>query len=293
MAPNIDGDLMARNRAAAVGLLDRLDPYDRSGLLDKMGVTQSLTAPDREKWGAETLAYLWTGSGQDVFKGAAVASRAMTPERWQLLDAAYRNRPGAGGFDAVPLQGSGRKRKKVNPFRAVQNEVGRGLRRAGKEVKRWEKAPVVGKYVLGPLGAAVIGETLVQVGNVFEGGSIRDFDNRAWVLALGHTLSSAGQALIAASPFLPAPWNAIALAAGTASLLVGKVIQGYAKAQAARADARRASFDQTPEEAEALTLTGQDAGAAPVLATVGTPDPGDLQATEGGEPLETSDYGNY
>jgi hypothetical protein len=288
----IDADLMTRNRAAAAGLLARLDPYDRNGLLDKLGITLELGDPEREKWGAETLAYLWTGSGQDVQKGAAVAQRGMTPDKWQALHAAYRGRPGAGGFETVPLQGSGRKRKKkVNPFRAIQNEIGRASIRAGKEVKRWGKAPVVGKYVLGPLGSAVIGETLVQVGNVFHGGSLKDFNSRAWVLSVGHTLSSAGQALIAASPFLPAPWNAIALAAGTASLLVGKVIQGYAKSQAAKAAARRGSFDQTPEEAQALT--SQDIGAEPVAAGVAIDYPSQMDATESGEPLERDDFGNY
>jgi hypothetical protein len=290
-APMIDADLMTRNRLAARGLLDRLDPYDRNRLLDTLGVTYDLTPPDREKWGAETLAYLWTASGQDVVKGASTAGRVMAPDKWARLEAAYRGRPGRGGFNQVPLQGSG-KSKKVNPFRAVQNEIGRGLRRAGKEVKRWEKAPIVGKYVVGPLGGAVVGETLVQVGNVFRGGSIRDFNERAWVLSVGHTLSSAGQALIAASPFLPAPWNAVALAAGTASLLVGKVVQGYVKSQEAKEIKDRAEGADPAPDAE-LEPSSADVGAPPALAFVGTPYPDDLAATEGGEPLEASDYGSY
>ncbi|KAA0214135.1 hypothetical protein EDM80_07260 [bacterium] len=265
MQPDIDASLYDANLKTARGILSRMDPYDRAGLLDKLGVKREYSENEREAFGAQTIAYIATAAGQDFDAGARAAAQRMTPALWADLARRYSGGAPLAELKAehIPLAGSGRKKKKrkPGPFRAIQNEIGRGLIKGGREVKRWTKAPIVGKYLVGPMGAEVIGETLAQVGQVFRGGSIRDFDDRAFVLALGHTLSASGQALIAASPFLPAPWNAAALAAGTASLMIGKVATEHVKAQEARERARNsfAAPDGASEETSAQNEAGQPA----------------------------------
>lgn len=264
--PMIDAKLYERNTGAFRGVLSRMDPFDRFALIDKVGVKREFAARDRERMAVEALAYQSTAAGVDVEQGARVAAAKMNPGLWSQLAKNYRGRVGGENSLTVPLAGAGRKKKKkAGPFRAIQNEIGRGLNKAGTEVKRWTKAPVVGQYIVGPMGFEAIGETLAQTGKILKGGSIRDWDDRAFVLALGHSMSSTGQALIAASPFLPAPWNAAALAAGTASLMIGKAMVSHVNAQeqkqqVAESYAPEAEYPQQGESVETV------AEAAPVVA---------------------------
>lgn len=255
MQPQIDAALYEANLNTSRGILSRMGPFDRNALLDKIGVKREYSEGEREAFGAQSIAYMASAAGQDLNAGAQAAARSMTPALWADLARRYSGGAPLASLneESIPLAGSGKKKKrrKPGPFRAIQNEVGRGLVKAGREVKRWTKAPVVGRYLVGPMGAEAIGETLAQVGQVFRGGSIRDFDDRAFVLALGHTLSASGQALIAASPFLPAPWNAAALAAGTASLMIGKVATEHVKAQEERERAKNSFAAEDSAEASA------------------------------------------
>lgn len=228
----VDAKLLERNKELARKTVAQVQGPYRKKLFDALGVSAQISEGEKDAAAADAFALMATNVGVDLVQ---VTQQA-----------------GAQG-----LQGA---QGKTGLFRAVQNEIGRAVKNVGSEVKRWTKAPIVGKYFVGPLGGNAIGETLVQVGAVLRGGSIRDFDDRAFVLALGQTFSASGQALIAASPWLPAPWNVAALAVGTCSVVVGKAMVGHVQQQEQKERIRSARGAQYQEPAQAVAqadYTGQ------------------------------------
>ncbi|CAG1018895.1 hypothetical protein BURC_03722 [Burkholderiaceae bacterium] len=124
------------------------------------------------------------------------------------------------------FQSAGEKANKI--VRQVQDGVGVTLQQLGRAVlKLEERAPWAGQFFFKPLGFHLQATALAQLGNAVRDGSINTFDEKAFTRAAASTFTAAGQALLTASPFLPAPWNVIAAAAGALSLAAGQTINHF------------------------------------------------------------------
>lgn len=187
--------------------------------------------------------------------------------------------------------------------RVFVTEPGKAIRNVGREILRGRNnVPFLGKFFLDPFGFTAQAVFLEQLGEAMVDGSISTFDEAKFGFSVGRTFSAAGEALLAASPFLPPPWSLIAAAAGALSKAAGELIQNEigrakratdaehereraAKAQAVRNDQLRAfvpAFVQyagnalravVPDlgipQGVQLNLTAWSKGAPPLLTAIG------------------------
>lgn len=197
----MDAALYAKNLALTRAMMPHLPSATKQELYRQMQVSQTLSEPLKDAATAEALAQTATLLGYDI-DALAGQIAPMIPS-------------GAGATDV---------------FRAIQNEIGRTFEHIGAEVKRWTKIPILNK-IIGPMGTKVFGEVLFQTGRMLHGGSVRDWDDRAFVASVGETMHDMGMLCVTAAPFLPAPWNAVIAAIGAVSLAASKAINGHIATQ--------------------------------------------------------------
>ncbi len=216
-ANSIDAVLYQKNLEQARGMVGVMTLDAKAELFKTLGLTATGSPQEQDERAIEMLAVITASMGYDIAALAAEVRRQLPT--------------GAG----------------VDVFRKIQNEIGRTLEHVGAEMKRWMKAPAIG-YVLGPLGVKFLGESLYQVGAMTRGGSVRDFDTRAEMAALGESLNGVGRLHAMAAPWLPAPWNAVAGAIAAVTLAGSKAISGHI--------ASREAAEQAAAEQAALTSQG-------------------------------------
>lgn len=197
--PDVDPVLYARNLELTRGLMPYIVGDMRSQWYFALGITDAIPDGDKEETAAQLLAQIATYTGYDL--------AALTAQIQAQL-------PKAAGADV---------------FRNIQNELGRTLQHVGGFTKRLTKIPVLNKIV-GPMGVKVFGEVLAQTGNMLRGGSVRDWDDRAFVASLAETMHDMGMLCAVAAPWLPAPWNAVVAAIGAVSLAASKMMASHVAA---------------------------------------------------------------
>lgn len=108
----------------------------------------------------------------------------------------------------------------------VVREVGKGVRRFAKNILNAdETVPWLSQFVLRPLGFMAQAKLIEQVGEMMVAGRADAFDGDAVVDEIGATMSSAGQVLVVASPFIPQPWGVAAAAVGALMVAGGQLIR--------------------------------------------------------------------
>ncbi len=131
----------------------------------------------------------------------------------------------AGFFDKLGKSVTKLVKRPADFFQSATEEIGKGIGGVGKAVLKLEdKAPWLGQFFTKPLGFHAQAVALEQVGRVLIDHDVNAFDEKALTRAAAATFRTAGQALVTASPFLPAPWNVAAAAVGALSLAAGKAI---------------------------------------------------------------------
>lgn len=109
-------------------------------------------------------------------------------------------------------------------FRDTARAIGEGLKKIAAVVFDATEVPILGDFILKPLGFHLQATLLDQLGNMFVAGKVSAFDYRAVGYSTAETLVAAGRALVTASPFLPPPWNLLAAAVGALSMAAGGVL---------------------------------------------------------------------
>jgi len=206
------------------------------------------------------------------------------------------------GKDLLAALGGGIDKLARHPLKALRRifvtEVGKAIRAVGRNILDAEaNAPWLAAFFTKPLGFHLQAVALEQIGNVLVDGSISTFNEQAFTRATGETLSAAGRALLAASPFLPPPYNVAAAALGALSVACGGLITNTldakeqqrandAKARAQSAALTQAANEQAEYDRKVAVAAGLEWTAAPLtyaggveLATLFVRRPGDTTWT--------------
>lgn len=147
----------------------------------------------------------------------------MEQARARLFGSGWSQVQGSGNvFNKIASGFSTLVRHPLKWFRRVfVTEVGKGIARAAQNILNADDVPFLGQYILRPMGFMLQAQVLKQLGAAMVDGSISTFDERAVAFETAGTLAQTGQALIAASPMLPPPFNVAAAAVGGLSLAAG------------------------------------------------------------------------
>jgi hypothetical protein len=207
--PAVDAAKHARNLEITKGILQRMTPEQRADMFKRVGVTDMIADVSKDDAAAQKLAEIATYMDVDL----ADLADAIAPQL---------------------VQGAG-----TNFFRKVQNEIGRTLIHTGGFMKSWSKIPIL-KSIIGPMGNKVGAEILAQTGAMLRGGSVRDWDDRAFVSSFSETIGDIGKGAAIAAPWLPAPWNAAAAALAAVCMASSRMMNAHiAAAEAAEAAANQ------------------------------------------------------
>lgn len=136
--------------------------------------------------------------------------------------------------------------------RVFVTEPGKAVKWAGEQLYKLSTAKWI-KWVVDPLGVArVFGSFFTQIGRAMVEGSITAFDERAFALDVSAHWQQVGAALAVAAPFLPPPFNIIALGLGALFTAAGTALQMvYAQAERNRQnEAREKAAREAAEEAK-------------------------------------------
>ena len=192
----MDAALYAANLETARGLFAAIDEASKVEMFQSLGVSVTPSAGAHDAEAAQVLAMAVTQLGYNLAELASQISPLLP-------------------------QGAG-----VDVFRKIQNEIGRTFEHVGAEMKRWSKVPVL-KSILGPMGNKIGAEILYQTGRMLHGGSVRDWDERAFVSSLAETLGDIGKGAAIAAPFAPAPWNAVLIAVAAVCTVSTKMMRDH------------------------------------------------------------------
>ena len=115
--------------------------------------------------------------------------------------------------------------------RVFVTEIGKGIRAFARNILRVEKdAPWAAQFLLRPLGFITQAQVLNQLGEAMVDGSVATFDEKAVATDFAGDLTSWGQALVVASPFLsavppPLMWSTLSAAVGALAVAGGGLMQ--------------------------------------------------------------------
>lgn len=189
-----------------------------------------------------------------------LAHYAANPETAHPGDLSFQATTGEK-FDALKPAGSGRSffeavtRFVRHPLKVIDRVVedsGSFIKRtAGAILDTESSIPWLSTFFLKPLGFHLQASLLYQVGNMIESRSVSAFKEQELVLDAGKTLQAAGQALLIAAPFLPAPYNVAAAALGALSMAAGTAI--ISVNSATMREKQAAANQQAQQQGEAAT----------------------------------------
>lgn len=132
------------------------------------------------------------------------------------------------GADALQVFARGLESLFRNPgdwFRNVVKEIGKGAHQLAENLLDAERnIPFLKQFFTAPLGFHAQAVLLQELANVLIEYRTSAFDSKRVGRATADVLVAAGQALIAASPFLPPPWNVAAAAVGALSMVAGSFV---------------------------------------------------------------------
>lgn len=201
--------------SAAFGTPSEAQAVQIAQSLTGRGVELQASAPSQQSL---TQSNAQTSAGHPLGRTNPLGSgRAAS---WTLIPGELR---GSGNFfDKV---GKGFNQLIRHPLKWVRRvfvtEVGKGIARIAQNILNADDVPFLGQYILRPMGFMLQAQVLKQLGAAMIDGSISTFDERAVAFETSATLAQTGQALLAASPMLPPPFNVAAAAVGGLSLAAG------------------------------------------------------------------------
>jgi hypothetical protein len=199
--------------------------------------------------------------------GVAIVLAAVATEANQLIPdqiEAERAKAGAAGSGFFDKFSNGLKKLVTHPGdwlqRVFVTEPGKAIQWAGRQLLS-EAIPNWARWILDPLGLAKqFGTFLREIGAAMVAGSISAFEEQEFMKANARHWRQVGVALMTAAPFLPPPWNVVALAVGAVFSAAGEaILRMYAMAEVKRE--REQTAKELEERAKAAQARAQAAGA--------------------------------